>query len=253
MPHQFKPNIIRISCGVLGQVLIRRWIMINIGTTDFYLDVPSLAIEEFESYSTKLFDDWEAYVADVLKLPDYYLALDVQEGSISAKSKILVGATAVCTFLASYGSISSGAKSLYSDVRAAGNYLGVKAAAPFPEAKPKLRNRGEALAKLQSLFVRVAKGSLTADEAMILARNLFGDDVPEFLIQLQVSLESTPSQLLLPIEEIEINSVIPSVSDDDRKPPERKEIIRAIRPDQYRVEIWRESKRSERNIRVRKV
>jgi hypothetical protein len=229
--------------------------MINIGTTDFYLDVPSLAIEEFETYSTKLFDDWEAYVADVLKLPDYYLALDVQEGSISAKSKILVGATAVCTFLATYGSISSGAKSLYSDVRAAGNYLGVKAAAPFPEAnaKPKLRNRGEALTKLQSLFVRVANGSLTPDEAMILARNLFGDDVPEFLIQLQESLENTPSQLSLPIEEIEINFAIPSVSDDDRKPPEPKEIIRAIRPDQYRVEIWRESKRSERNIRVRKV
>lgn len=230
--------------------------MINIGTTDFYLDVPSLPVDEFESYSTRLFDDWEAYVADVLKLPDYYLALDVQEGSISAKSKILVGATAVCTFLGTYGSISSGAKSLYSDIRAAGNYLGIKAAAPFPEAstKPKLRNRGEALTKLQSLFVRVANGSLTPDEAMILARNLFGDDVPEFLGQLQESLENTPSQLLLPIEEIEINSASHSGADDDRKPPEqRKEIIRAIRPDQYRVEIWRESKRGERNIRVRKV
>lgn len=229
--------------------------MINIGTTDFYLDVPSLPVDEFESYSTKLFDEWEEYVGGVLQLSDYYLALDVQEGSIRAKSKILVGATAICTFLATYGSISSGAKSLYTDIRTIGNYLGEKAAAPFPEAnaKPKLRNRGEALTKLQSLFVRVADGSLTPDEAMILARNIFGDDVPDFMNQLQESLENTPSQLPLPIEKIEINSSDASGSNDDRSPPKQKERIRVIRPDQYRVEIWRESKKSERNIRVRKV
>jgi hypothetical protein len=94
---------------------------------------------------------------------------------------------------------------------------------------------------------------LTPDEAMILARNLFGSDVPEFLGQLKESLENTPSQLSLPIGAVEIISALPSGSDDDPKPPKQKEIIRAIRPDQYRVEIWRESKISERNIRVRKV
>ncbi|MFT7389315.1 MAG: hypothetical protein ACI8VC_002581 [Candidatus Endobugula sp.] len=231
--------------------------MINIGTTDFYLDVPSLPVEEFESYSSRLFDDWETYVGDVLKLPDYYLALDVQEGSISAKSKILVGAAGICTFLASYGSISSGAKNLYSDIQAVGDFLGVTAAAPFPEAnsKPKIRNRGGALTKLQSLFVRVANGSLTPDEATILARNIFGEDVPDFMQQLQESLENTPSQLSLPIEdtEMELNVTSSSDKDPDRKPVTPKERIPVIRLDQYRVEIWRESKRSERNIRVRKI
>ncbi len=229
--------------------------MINIGTTDFYLDVPSLPVEEFELYSTKLFDEWEEYVSDLLTLPDYYLALEVQEGSIGAKSKILVGATAICTFLAGYGSISSGAKNLYSDIKSAGNFLGVRAAAPFPEAntKPRLRNHGEALTKLQSLFVRVANGSLSPDEAMIIARNIFGDNVPGFMEKLKDSLESTPSQLPLPIEETENEFVEPSKSDNERKPSEKKEKIVAIRPDQYRVEIWRESKNSERNIRVRKV
>jgi hypothetical protein len=228
--------------------------MINIGTTDFYLGVPSLPVEEFESYSTKLFEEWEQYVGDVLKLPDYCLVLDVQEGSISAKSKILVGATAVCSFLAAYGSISSGAKNLYADITAAGNYLGVRASAPFPEAnvKPKIRNRGEALSKLQSLFVRVANGSISPEEAMILARNLFGDDVPEFMDQLKDSLENTPSQLSLPIEETEAQSIIIQEK-EDRKPSTPKQKVHVIRPDQYRVEIWRESIKSERNIRVRKV
>ncbi len=31
--------------------------MANIGTVDFYLGVPSLPREEFELYSTQLFDD----------------------------------------------------------------------------------------------------------------------------------------------------------------------------------------------------
>ncbi|WP_426369864.1 hypothetical protein [Pseudocolwellia sp. HL-MZ7] len=228
--------------------------MINIGTTDFYLGVPSLPVDEFESYSTKLFEEWEEYVGDILKLPDYCLVLDVQEGSISAKSKILVGATAICGFLATYGSISSGAKNLYTDITAAGNYLGIRASAPFPDAnvKPKIRNRGEALSKLQSLFVRVAKGTLSPEEAMILARNIFGDDVPEFMDQLKDSLEKTPSQLSLPIEEPEEQSII-LPKDNDREPPSRKPKVHVIRPEQYRVEIWRESKKSERNIRVRKV
>ena len=236
--------------------------MINIGTTDFHLNVPSLPVEEFESYSTQLFDEWEDYVGNVLKLPDYYLALDVQEGSISAKSKILVGATALCGFLASYGSISSGVKHLYSDVSAIGNYLGVRASAPFPHSaeKPKIRNRGEALPKLESLFVRVSNGSITVDEAMTLAGKILGEgaeEVPEFLEKLKNSLENTPSQIQLPIEEPEFQPTL-TTNDDDGEPntptpSSPKPKIHVIRPDQYRVEIWRESKKSQRNIRVRKI
>lgn len=236
--------------------------MINIGATDFYLNVVSLPVEEFESYSTQLFDEWEDYVSNALKLPDYYLALDVQEGSISAKSRILVTATAFCGFLANYGSISSGVKNLYSDVSAIGNYLGVRAFAPFSdsEEKPKVSKRGEALSKLESLFVRVSNGSLTVDEAMTLAKKLLGegaDEVPGFLEELKNELESTPSQMQLPIEEPEFQPVL-TANDDDRKPntpkpnpPKPK--IQVIRPDQYVIEIWRESKSSQRNVRVRKI
>lgn len=231
--------------------------MINIGTTDFYLNVESLPVEEFESYSTELFDEWEDYVSNVLKLPDYYLALDVQEGSISAKSKILVSATALCGFLATYGSISSGVKNLYSDVSAIGNYLGDRAAAPFPDAieKPRVRKRGEALSKLESLFVRVGKGSISVDEAMTLAEKLLGEDiqeVPEFMEELRGSLEETPSQMKLPIDESEFLTDL-AEKEDDRKPSKPKPKTQMIRPDQYRVEIWKESKKGKRNVRVRKI
>ena len=231
--------------------------MINIGTTDFYLNVQTLPVEEFESYSTQLFDEWEDYVGSVLKLPDYYLALDVKEGSISAKSKILVTATALCGFLASYGSISSGVKNLYSDVNAIGNYFGVRASAPFPGStdKPKIRKRGEALAKLKSLFVRVANGSISVDEAMILAEKLLGEDAEEvsaFMKELRGSLENTPAQIQLPIEQPEFQ---PALIEEggDRNPSVPKPKVQVIRPDQYRIEIWKESKKSQKNIRVRKI
>lgn len=231
--------------------------MVNIGTTDFYLNVPSLPLEEFESYSTQLFGEWEDYVSSVLKLPDYYLALDVQEGSISAKSKILVGTVALCGFLSSYGSISSGIKNLYSDVSVIGNYLGIRASAPFPDLteKPKIRKRGEALSKLESLFVRVGDGLISVDEAMVLAEKILGedvDDVPEFMAELKDTLQKTPTQILLPIDESEYQPALDE-EDGDRYPSVPEPKIKVIRPDQYRVEIWRESKKSQRNVRVRKI
>jgi len=231
--------------------------MINIGTTDFYLNVPSLPVEEFEAYSTQLFDEWEDYVGNVLKLPDYYLALEVQEGSVRAKSKILVSAVTLCGFLASYGSISSGVKHLYSDITAVGNYLGVRASAPFPDTdeKPRIRKRGEALSKLELLFFRVESGSLSVDEAMTRAEKILGEDteeVTEFMKELKISLQGTPSQMALPIEEHELQPTASS-PDEERNPSAPKSKIPVIRPDQYRVEIWRESKNGERKVRVQKI
>lgn len=62
--------------------------MIDLGATDFYIDVPSLPRHEFERYSTELFDEWEAYAEKVLRIPDYALALEVEEGSIKVGLKL---------------------------------------------------------------------------------------------------------------------------------------------------------------------
>ncbi|RYJ60768.1 hypothetical protein [Pseudomonas songnenensis] len=231
--------------------------MINIGSTDLYINVPSLPLEDFKNYSTRLFDEWEEHVRKTLSLPDFYLALDVQEGSISAKSRILVGATALCGFLASYGAISSGVKNLYEDVAAIGSYLGVIAAAPFPNfpGKPRVRSRGEALSKLNTLFVKVSNGTISPDEAMLQAEKVLGvnaDDSPEFTRALKDSFHSTPSQILLPLENGEVNSVLDD-HDDRRDPFPSRKRIPAIRQEQYRVEIWRESRSSQRNVVIKKL
>jgi hypothetical protein len=204
-----------------------------------------------------LFDEWEEHVRETLNLPDYYLALDVQEGSIRAKSRILVGSTALCGFLASYGAISSGVKNLYEDVAAIGNYLSVIAAAPLSNfsGKPRVRSRGEALSKLNALFVNVSNGSISAEEAMLQAEKILGvnaDDSPDFTRALKNSFNNTPSQILLPLENGELKRLFDD-HDDRRKPSPSRKRVPAIRSEQYRVEIWRESRSSQRNVVIKKL
>lgn len=62
--------------------------MIDLGATEFYIKVQALPRREFEIYSTKLFDEWERYVEQALKLPDYALSLQVEEGSIKAEGQL---------------------------------------------------------------------------------------------------------------------------------------------------------------------
>lgn len=45
--------------------------MIDIGATDFLINVPSLPRDEFKRYSTNLFDAWDSRVEQTLILPDY--------------------------------------------------------------------------------------------------------------------------------------------------------------------------------------
>jgi hypothetical protein len=56
--------------------------MIDLGTTDFFIGVPSMSRGKFKEYSTRLFDEWEDHVSRTLELPDYSLALEVEEGSV---------------------------------------------------------------------------------------------------------------------------------------------------------------------------
>ena len=64
--------------------------MFDLGTTEFYIAVPSMPKREFERYSTRLFDEWDEYVDRTLTLPDYSLVLEVEEGSVNGVGKIAI-------------------------------------------------------------------------------------------------------------------------------------------------------------------
>lgn len=53
--------------------------MIDLGSTEFLIRVKSLPEKDFELYSSRLFDEWEASVERALSIPDYYISLVIEE------------------------------------------------------------------------------------------------------------------------------------------------------------------------------
>jgi len=74
--------------------------------------VPSLPPQDFESYSTNLFDEWEKSVERTLILPDYSISLEVEEGSIKGGGKIAVALSAPYFGIGNYGSFISGLETI---------------------------------------------------------------------------------------------------------------------------------------------
>jgi len=232
--------------------------MANIGTTDFYIGVPSLPREEFEEYSTRLFDEWEIHVGSTLALPDYSLTLEVEEGSIKAVGKIAATLGALYIGIGQYSSFISGLQTIHSQVRSVGDYLGERAGSPFElsNTKSKVRKRGESLAKLQSLFNKVQHGAITVEEAMRESEIIFGseaEEAPEFMNVLKEALEQIPlfpEQMQLPLVDINGEGLIQDGKKQTKPRPSQPRKPVPI-PEQYRVEVWRENRKGKRNVRVR--
>jgi hypothetical protein len=231
--------------------------MIDLGTTNFYIGVPSMPRDEFENYSTRLFDEWEDYVEKTLLLSDYSLALEVEEGSVKGIGKIVAFMGALYVGIGAYGSFISGVQTIRDQVSSVGDFLGERAGLPFGSSgvPPKIRKHGGSLAHLQRLFVKVQRGDLTPDQAMYEAESYFGDDAatsPEFMKKLEESLIQTPrfhQQIQLPLDTFESEGSLPS-GEKGRlpRPSHPKPVVPP--PLAFRVEVWRDSKKEQRKIRV---
>jgi hypothetical protein len=237
--------------------------MIDFGTADLYIGVPSMPRDEFELYSTRLFDEWEAYVEKTLLLPDYFLSLDVEEGSVSARGKIAGGLAALYIGICNYGSFVSGLQTIRDQINWSSDFLAKKAAVPFKSSgiKPKVKKRGESLSRLQGLFVKVQQGEITVEQAMALSEALFGDETlaaPEFMQKLHESLEQAPlfpQQLPLGLETYEEEITLLSPPKGQVSRPSHPSFPKPNLPpsQQFRVEVWRESKKGKREVRVTKL
>ncbi len=231
--------------------------MIDLGTTDFFIGVPSMPQPEFEKYSTQLFDEWEDYVGRTLKLPDYSLALEVEEGSVKGSGRIAVVLGALYLGIGNYGDFFSGLQTIRSQISSIGDFLAGQSAIPFESSgvEPKVRKRGGALARLHSLFDKVQRREMTAEQAMREAEALFGDEAanaPEFMQKLHESLEKTPlrhQQLPLLLDTPVQEEVVPD-GEKERQPRPSRQIPSVPLSQQLRIEVWRESKKGQRRIRV---
>lgn len=233
--------------------------MIEIGNSEFLIAVRSLAKDDFEIYSSRLFDTWDEYIEKSLKIPDYSISLEIEEGSIKGKGKIAVLASALYLGIANYGGFISGLQTIGGQVSYLNKKLVESAVSPFEESgvRTTYRNSGGALSHLNRLFQKVQKGELTADQAMIEAKLILGDDAnssPEFIQKLNEALALAPKypkqESLFEVES-ELNG------DNDEKSKKKPSRTPTPKPDipinQFRVEIWRDSKRDKKNIRVSKL
>lgn len=228
--------------------------MANIGTTSFYIRVPSLPVDEFQNYATTVFDEWESYVTRNVKIPDYSLVLDVEEGSIKGIGTVAAVLGAIYVGIGQYGSFISGLQIIDQQIHSAGDYLGRVSGKPFVNQglKPSFHKRGESLARLKNLFVKVKKGEISVDQAMIETEVIFGseiDDAPGFMDALKEALHKTPQQINLPFDEGELKDLPPLPKKHSSRGPAKPK--QPVPPsEQYRVEVWRESREGKKNVKL---
>lgn len=235
--------------------------MLDLGSTEFVLAIPSVPERELRRLSSSLFDSWESFVEGAVSVPDYSLFLQVEEGSVKGLAKIGAILGAVYFGVGNYGDFVSGVKTINEQVSATGDYLTEQASRLFscPPSRATSKKHGGPLAAIQRLFVRVQKGELTPDQAMMRAEKLLGDEAdaePGFMRKLAEAFQRCPpyhQQQPFPFVEL----------DGEPEPllqpiPQSPRPLKSAPPDlgpplHWRVEVWRESKKKRKHTRIVKL
>lgn len=231
--------------------------MLDLGSTDFNLSIASVDKSQLETLSNSLFDEWDEYVDQALILPDYSLFLQVEEGSIIGRGKIMASAKALAIGITAYGGLMSGVDIVSNQLKATNRFLAEKAQIIFacPNSQAEVKKRGGAPAALQRLFGRVQRGELTPDEASIIAQSILGGeepDIPGFFEVLSNAFHNCPNlpkQEKLPFDELVDEPPIELVT-VNRAPKLPKRRTPDIPPLHYRIEVWRESKGKRKQTKI---
>jgi hypothetical protein len=236
--------------------------LIDLGSVTFVIDVSPLPRPDLEAYSNDLFDQWALRTATNLDLEDYALSLDVEEGSLKGRAKILAKVGVVMATLANYEGFFAGVKRIESQVQAVSDFVSERAVAPFNSGNRRVvvRKRRGVLGQVQDLFVRVQRREMTAEQATRVVEEILGSEAessPEFMKSLKDSLGEVrlhPEQLMLPIEILEMPRAMllePAEGGAPKKRPfEPRPKPVAPSPERFKVEIWRESKKGKKLITV---
>lgn len=233
--------------------------MIDLGSADFHFAVSGFGAPDLKRISNSIFDDWDATVASSLSLPDYSLALTVEEGSVKGVAKIGAAIGAIYMGIGNYGDFVSGLETINQQLRSAKSYVASHAAQAFacPTANAKSRQRSGTLGALERLFKKVRRGELSPVEAASLAENLIGpegDESQNFVQELRAAFGNCPKypeQMGLDLGDSEEDQFFDSSSTIPRRPR------RAPTPRDpslhYRIEVWRDSRKKRKHTRVSRV
>lgn len=230
--------------------------MLSIGATEFYMKAATMSPADFEAYTSRLFDEWEARVSQELPLEDYALILEVEEGSIRGSGKIKATAKAVFIVICGYGSLIQGLQYLRDHASAAGSHLSEFAQrSAGSHSPPIVKKKSGAIGQLQRLFIKVQQREISVEDAVQQAGIILGDDAvesPELLDRLTESLRNVqlkPEQISLSLDVVEED--FPTEEPDTRRHSKAPKPIPVMPPSTHvRVEVWKESKRGKKRIKV---
>ena len=232
--------------------------MLTLGGAKFTIFIPALSQAELESYTTSLFDSWEKQVDKELNgFPDYALYLDVEEGSLKGSGWIATSLSQLLIALGVYGGFVQGVQMINSQVKVASECLKAEAVEPFADEKPVYTARASSgkLGRLERLFKKVKKGELDPEIAAFRAAKLFEEDAescPKFIREVFAAIQqlSPGSKQLDLLPEWQPEPMLNSIDDESRLIQESDRPSRLPR-EKNRIEVWRETKRQTRRIRIR--
>ena len=232
--------------------------MLTLGGAKFTIFIPALSQSELESYTTTLFDSWEGQVDKELdRLPDYALYLDVEEGSLKGSGRIVASLSNLIIAVGVYGGFVQGVQIINSQVKIASECLKTKAVEPFADERPAYTARASSgkLGRLERLFKKVETGELDPEIAAFRAAKLFEEDAescPQFIRDIFTAIQrlSPGSEQLDLLPEWQPEPMLRSIVDERRSIQESDQPDRLPR-EKYRIEVWRETKRQTRRMRIR--
>lgn len=142
--------------------------MLEIGSADIYLPKTKLNQQDLQIYSEKLFDEWEYKLDSLLNIPDYSVALEVEEGSLSIRGKIAASALALYTGIAQYGSFISGVEKILNQASQAINILTKESVKNHATHKniPKIKKSGGDLIKIKNITNQYQARKISLEDAM---------------------------------------------------------------------------------------
>lgn len=233
--------------------------MLDVVTTTFYLKAAQFEKNEFEHYSTALFDEWDSYVETHLDLADYSVSLIIEEGSIKGAGKIAATAGVLYLALGNYGGFISGVQTIREQASYVTNALFDQAKHRFgcKSTRGNSKQSGGEIFYLKNLFERVQRGQVTPDQAVAEVQNRWGKEAassPDFLEDLAVGLAKVPRHPeQLPLSS-EFWEPCEGIKAPGREPmPKLPRAPEFPNPQHYRIEIYRPRKGGSKKVKLTKL
>lgn len=237
--------------------------MLQISEINFSIDTHHRDRAELERHALALFERYEGLLNLQLKLDDYAIELDLENGSLLGKGKVWATVGGIYIFVCGYGSFASGIETLASHARAVSDYLVNEAPQLIGEPSlkaTKKRSSDTQLDSLQKLFRKVQQGKLDPDDAAKLALEILSqsndelpEGLPEAVRQSFHSLEHYPVQdTLFGSEDLVVGS-LPSLPLLPKPKPGDTAPVIVESNSRLRVEVRRSGKNKETEVTVTEV